>query len=115
MSPTIAITWTCAESPVQADVTVERDGVARLAYFRARGACWEFDVWPPSVVSYGRDLPDEPPEWRCELPWGTWPEAGWMSREEAEALLRWAVEQWAAGVQDERWTREPPSAGPVSR
>jgi hypothetical protein len=79
--------------PVQA--TGEASGA--WWYFRARGRHWSVEVWT-TARPVGDGLPDEDPDWTIEGCYGDEPYlAGWMPDDEAHALIRWALEQWAAG------------------
>lgn len=104
----VQVGWTCTSCPVQADVALTRDGIARVAYFRARGSCWELTIWPPGFATVDAAF-DAPAEWSVELDWGNEYAAGWMTRAQARALIAWAVEQWAAGKDV---LGLPPSMGP---
>lgn len=108
--------------PVQFNVTVIRDGVARRGYFRARGSHWTLEVYepgPPEVVD-GED--GAAVEWGMARPWGGEYEAGWMPRAAVEPLIRWALDRWVEGAPS--WTDTnahvfpaqppPPSMGPTA-
>lgn len=70
--------------PVQAEGTVD----GKPFYFRARGAHWAMNIG-------GEDLILQP-DWRYEEDYGMWPEAGWMTEEEARALIQKAVALYEA-------------------
>jgi hypothetical protein len=86
--------------PVQSfgPVTTD-DGAERWVYFRARGSHWEVHVYPPGRLPGGEgdDLPDCEPEWWIDRDYGQGFAAGWMPEEDAQVLLDWALERWAAG------------------
>jgi hypothetical protein len=70
--------------PVQAEGTVD----GKPFYFRARGSHWAINIG-------GEDLILQP-DWRYEEDYGMWPEAGWMTEEEARAFIQKAVALYEA-------------------
>ena len=70
--------------PVQAEGTI--DGVP--FYFRARGDSWSLGI--------GAD-PVGKAHWEHREWFGEWPDAGWMSLEEAAAFLHRAADRYARG------------------
>lgn len=74
----LQIDWLGGNCPVQAEGTI--DGVP--FYFRSRGDKWSFGVGPEPVGD---------PEWEHIEPYGEWPEAGWITTEQAEAFINKAV------------------------
>jgi len=74
----LQIDWLGGNCPVQAEGTI--DGVP--FYFRSRGDRWSFGVGPEPVGD---------PEWEHIEPYGEWPEAGWITTEQAEAFINKAV------------------------
>jgi hypothetical protein len=85
--------------PVQGDGILSYNGeeIAR-AYFRARGAAWEVEVWAtPRPAGEGCDpygMPDADPDWWHGVSWGVWPDAGWMSERTALRLFWTACVLW---------------------
>jgi len=70
--------WLGGNCPVQAEGRV--DGVP--FYFRARGSHWKLHIGEDPL---GRD------SWSYGEDYGTWPEAGWMTEDEARAFIEKAV------------------------
>lgn len=88
ITPEITIDYLGGNCPVQGEGTVN----GKPFYFRARGEHWTMGI--------GGDPVGEP-DWYCEEPYGSWPDAGWMPREEAEAFLRSAAARYASGQSGE--------------
>lgn len=114
----VALAGNC---PVQGDVTILRATAAgeeqRYAYFRARGAAWSLEVYPAGIttIQVWNELPEAESEWFIRLPWGAWPDAGWMEYDQAQVLIAWALEQWARGCPSDPpagMLPTPPSMGP---
>jgi hypothetical protein len=80
--PEIKIDMLGGNCPVQAFGTVN----GKPFYFRARGEHWSMSIGGVDCIGA--------PEWHYEEPFGTWPEAGWMSEEQAEQFLRAAAERY---------------------
>ena len=87
--------------PVQAEGTVG----GKEFYFRARGCHWRLCI--------GGADPVGSPEWEHAEWYGQWPDAGWMTEEEAEAFLRAAAARYLAGLpgakledNPERWAHK---------
>ena len=71
--------------PVQAEGHI---GGKTKFYFRSRGEHWSMRIG-------GRDLIGNP-TWYYEEPYGVWPDAGWITPEEASAFIDKAVQLfWA--------------------
>lgn len=79
MSDGIEIEWIGGNCPVQSKGTVD----GKPFYFRARGDSWSMSIGGEDVVAE--------PEWYYEEDFGSWPEAGWMSEEEARTFIDKAV------------------------
>ena len=73
--PEITTTLIGGNCPVQAEGTIN----GHEFYFRARGDSWSLSVGGPDVVGH--------PVWYYEQPYGEWPDAGWMSVDEARAFI----------------------------
>lgn len=58
-------------------------------YFRARGARWSMSIGGSDVI--------DAPDWYYEEPYGEFPDAGWISVDQARAFMNQAVEKWRAG------------------
>lgn len=82
-TPHLVITYIGGNCPVQAEGTVD----GKEFYFRARGEHWSLGIGGEPVAE---------PEWYYEESYGTWPKAGWMTVEEAEAFLRAALARYAS-------------------
>lgn len=72
--------------PVQAEGTVN----GKEFYFRARGDSWALNIG-------GEDIILEP-EWRYEEDYGTWPDDGYMTEDEARSFIAKAVQMYEAGA-----------------
>jgi len=82
---TLIIDFICGNCPVQAEGTI--NGVP--FYFRARGQMWSLGVGADPVGS---------PDWESDANWGDNEyAAGWMTDEEAEAIIRRVAASYAAG------------------
>jgi len=79
--PTIIITEIGGNCPVQAEGTID----GKPFYFRARGALWSLGV--------GGE-PCGEPEWECVEPYGVWPDAGWITEDQARGFIAQAARQW---------------------
>lgn len=80
--------------PVQAEGQVDGEPF----YFRARGAHWSMSIGSDTPDTsalgvYGRDVVSNP-KWFYEEDFGVWPDAGWMSEDEARAFIDQAVTKW---------------------
>lgn len=83
-TPTVVVTELGGNCPVQAEGTI--DGVP--FYFRARGERWQLFVG-------GDDLLGDP-HWYHEEPWGDEAfSAGWMTEDEARALIQKGAQLYA--------------------
>lgn len=87
---TVVIDWIGGNCPVQAEGTINH----KPFYFRARGESWSLGI--------GGTDPCGNAEWEHAEWFGTWPEAGWMTVEQAEALLRFAATRYLAGERGAR-------------
>lgn len=85
--PQIDIEWLGGNCPVQAEGTVD----GKEFYFRARGQRWSMSIGGEDVVGA--------PDWylEAEYPGGPFA-AGWMSEEEALALIHKAIDAWIAEI-----------------
>ena len=70
----IEIEWLGGNCPVQSEGTV----AGCPYYFHARGNRWSFEV---------RTESSENPVWQHRENYGTWPEAGWITEDEARAFI----------------------------
>ena len=86
MTPDITIDYLGGNCPVQAEGTVN----GKPFYFRARGEHWS--------MSIGGADPVGEPEWDHAEWFGEWPDAGWMTPQQAEAFLRAAAARYAEGL-----------------
>jgi len=55
-------------------------------YFRSRGKRWTIGIGGNDVVMA--------PDWHIEAPFGTWPDAGWMSEEQGLRIVEAACALW---------------------
>ena len=81
--PTVVIDEIGGSCPVQAEGTI--DGVP--FYFRSRGARWSISVCATDLMGN--------PEFYHEEPYGEWPDAGWISEEEARAFIEESAVRFA--------------------
>ena len=79
--PDILIDYMGGNCPVQAEGTID----GKPFYFRARGDNWSLGIGGDPVGT---------PEWEHAQWFGAWPDAGWMSEEEAMQLLRFAAQKF---------------------
>lgn len=79
----IVISWLGGNCPVQAEGTIN----GKAFYFRARGEHWSIGI--------GGD-PVGDPEWECCEPYGSWPDAGWMTEDEARGFIADAAARYEA-------------------
>lgn len=82
----LVIDWIGGNCPVQAEGKID----GKLFYFRARG-----DSWALEIGGSGSDIVAE---WRHEEHYGTWPEAGWMTEDEARAFINKAVDLYRSAA-----------------
>lgn len=75
----LKIDWLGGNCPVQAEGHVD----GKPFYFRARGDHWALNIGGADVVLN--------PDWRHEEDYGEWPQAGWMTEDEARAFIAKAV------------------------
>ena len=75
----VDILWLGGNCPVQAEGTVD----GKKFYFRSRGEAWSMDI--------GGDDPCAKSEWSYEEDYGEWPEAGWITPEQAREFIAKAV------------------------
>jgi hypothetical protein len=94
--------------PVQADGTIDGEPF----YFRARGDEWAIEIGPGNthLVVEALDVTEGTGEekraasdriealdyWRYEEAYGEWPDAGWMTEDEARAFIAKGAELWRA-------------------
>ena len=72
--------------PVQAEGTID----GRPFYFRSRGEHWSMSIGGDDVVY--------DPEWHYEEEYGPWPDAGWISDDQAMAFIEKAAGLYRAAV-----------------
>lgn len=84
--PSITVDWIGGNCPVRAEGTIN----GKPFYFRARGDHWSLGI--------GGADPCEDAEWEHYAWYGSWPDAGWMTAQEAEAFLRAAAARYAEGL-----------------
>lgn len=70
--------------PVQAEGMIGE----KHFYFRSRGAAWQFHVADDEAGIF------ESGEWIYEEDYGEWPDAGWITEEEARAFIGKAAAVW---------------------
>lgn len=93
--PAIIIDWMGGNCPVQAEGTIN----GKPFYFRARGEIWSLGI--------GGADPCGKPEWE-HLEWfGEWPDAGWMTTEEATDFLKPSRRRYAAKLPPGRLEDDP--------
>jgi hypothetical protein len=73
--------------PVQAEGTINDQPF----YFRARGDHWSLNIGGADLILN--------PTWHYAEDYGQWPDAGWMSKEEAEAFIHKAAARYADATQ----------------
>ena len=83
--PDIVIEFFGGNCPVQGEGTIN----GKPFYFRARGDSWSLGIGGDPVGN---------PEWEHREWYGTWPDAGWMESEQAEAFLMAAAARFAQGL-----------------
>ena len=71
----IVIDWIGGNCPVQAEGTID----GKSFYFRSRGEFWRLDI--------DGDTDAGEPEWSYGEPYGSWPDAGWITEDEARAFI----------------------------
>lgn len=76
------IEWIGGNCPVQAEGRIR----GRKFYFRARGDRWSIGIGGKDVVC--------DPDWYMEEKYGTWPEAGWMTQDEAVIFIEKAAKKY---------------------
>lgn len=81
----VVIDWLGGNCPVQAEGAIN----GKPFYFRARGESWSLSI-------EGAD-PCGEPEWEHAEWFGTWPDAGWMTPEQAERFVRQAAARYVNG------------------
>lgn len=70
----VVIDYIGGNCPVQARGTIE----GKPFYFRSRGDCWSLGIGGDPVAC---------PEWEHEEDYGVWPDAGWITRDQAKAFI----------------------------
>jgi hypothetical protein len=111
-SPKIVIDWLGGMCPVQAEGTIE----GKPFYFRSRGAHWSLEVGEPSTRIFyaltglieeleGAPAADDEAEagaaenepiWRYEEAYGVWPDAGYITDEEARTFITKGAQIYAS-------------------
>jgi len=89
----IVIDWIGGNCPVQAEGTVDGERF----YFRSRGEHWSMSIGGSDVVG--------DPAWHHEEEYGDWPDAGWITEDEARTFIEKAV-----GLYRSRTAQEPSHA-----
>lgn len=69
--------------PVQAEGTVN----GKPFYFRSRGDQWAMNIGGDDIILE--------PGWRYEEDYGVWPEAGWITLDEARSFIQKAAEMYS--------------------
>lgn len=92
--PIIEIDYLGGNCPVQAEGTID----GQPFYFRARGDSWSLGIGGDPVGA---------PAWERDEVYGVWPDAGWMSEQEAMAFIEaaamvWKGETFIASIQEAR-------------
>jgi hypothetical protein len=90
----LTISWLGGNCPVQAEGEIN----GKPFYFRARGESWSLSIGGEPVGN---------PEWAHFEWFGEWPDAGWMTEEQAEAFLRRAAARYAEGKPGGRLEDDP--------
>ena len=72
--PGIIIEYLGGNCPVQGEGTID----GKPFYFRSRGAAWSLGVGGEPVGK---------PDWEIQEAYGTWPDAGWITEDEARAFI----------------------------
>lgn len=83
----VRIDWQGGHVPVQAEGCVDGQDL----YFRSRGSRWE--VW---IGPAGHHFTTHPSVWSYSKPYGTWPDAGYITDEQALAFISEAVAAYRA-------------------
>jgi hypothetical protein len=90
----VVIDYIGGNCPVQAEGKIG----GKEFYFRARGNHWSISI----DSDLGPDVRFLNPEWYYEEPYGDGPyDAGWMSEEEARALIYEAAKRYLEEVKDD--------------
>ena len=76
--------------PVQAEGVID----GKLFYFRSRGSAWSFSVDEKDPVC-------DDPEWEHQEDYGTWPDAGWITEDQAREFIAKAAGLYRASQQSE--------------
>ncbi len=80
MAKSYSIETIGGQCPVQAE---GRIGGKTEFYFRSRGERWSLSIGGRDVILR--------PKWYYEEPCGSWPEAGWISEEQARSFIDKAI------------------------
>ena len=85
-SPTVVVVIDTigGNCPVQAEGTID----GKPFYFRARGESWSLGIGADPVCAA---------DWEHREWFGEWPDAGWMSEEEARSFIQRAADRFARG------------------
>lgn len=89
-SPTIHINWLGGKCPVQAEGTIN----GKPFYFRSRGDWWCIEI------GFGKA------GWKYEESYGNWPEAGYITDDEAMEFIRQAAIYYMEETQQDGQTYE---------
>ena len=77
--------------PVQGIGTLD----GRVAYYRARGDGWSFEVWAEGVDVADDGLPEPEAEWVHDRSGAyAWPDGGWLHHDQSIENLREALAAW---------------------
>ncbi len=79
---TVEIRWLGGNCPVQAEGKINDQEF----YFRARGGCWSMSIGGSDVVGN--------PDWYYEEVFGAWPDAGWMTEDQARGFISKAARKF---------------------
>jgi len=93
-TPDIEIDFLGGNCPVQAEGRIN----GQRFYFRSRGQSWTLGIGGELI---------ETPAWEHAEWYGEWPEAGWITTEQAEAFIRQAAERYARGEAGGRLEDDP--------
>jgi hypothetical protein len=91
---TLTIETIGGNCPVQAEGTID----GKPFYFRARGRGWSIGIGG-NPIGHPRDMREaDRPDWYVECFYTSWPNAGWMTEDEARRLIEWCAGEYARNV-----------------
>lgn len=82
----LVIEYLGGKCPVQGEGEVDGEEF----YFRSRGDSWSMSIGGPDVIGE--------PKWYYEEDYGQWPDAGWISEDEALSFIRKAADLYRASL-----------------